>query len=570
MSSNFDVIIIGGGIIGAGCALEASAVGLRTLLLEKSDFGSETTAGSFKIIHGGLRYIQHLDYPRLKESVNEQRFIRQAAPNLIKPLPFLVPCYGLGMKSKLALSTACTLYESLTKRRNDNVPDALKLPGHKKLTKEEVLKIAPLLSQKKLSGGIVFYDCQMVSPERLMISIIRKIEDNGGIVKNYSEVTGIKTRLENKTLKIDAVKIRDLTTNLNYSVKGKFVINALGPTANLIGNLFDQQEEPIKTSSQILSKGIQLVLPEIIKDYALSIEGSGEDSASMIKRGGRSFFLQPWEGLTLAGTTDSIEKDSSDFKITMTEIKKFIEELYQAYPSNLLKPAYVQYAFGGLRPVDSKVKAMVEKGVDRDDMVNTSRDEEIIDHSKQKWSGLPRIENLISVVGIKYTTFRSVGERAIKLLNNREFEGKEFKFKSGGSKNTRLFDSSSNFSLEEMMQICLDSNFQINSSELKVLDTIYGSTSLYLLNKSIENSRKYSLSPNDSLLFSKVEYSIKFEHAKKLADIVIRRVLISHLGYPGHELLEKISKFASIHLGWNEDKRNSEIVDVRTIFTFSD
>jgi len=111
MRSNFDVVIIGGGIIGAGCALEASAAGLKTLLLEKSDFGAKTSAGSFKIIHGGLRYIQHLDYSRLKESVNEQRYIRQAAPNLIKPLPFLVPCYGYGMKSKLALRTACSLYE---------------------------------------------------------------------------------------------------------------------------------------------------------------------------------------------------------------------------------------------------------------------------------------------------------------------------------------------------------------------------------------------------------------------------------------------------------------------------
>jgi len=272
----------------------------------------------------------------------------------------------------------------------------------------------------------------------------------------------------------------------------------------------------------------------------------------------------------LAGTTDSIVKGSDEFKITLTEIKKFISSLFDAYPSSLLKPAHVQHAFGGLRPVDKNVLKLVQSGVDRDEMVNTSRDEDIVDHLTEEWGGLPKINNFFSVVGIKYTTFRSVGERVVKLLNDREFDGAIFKFKSGESKNQKFFDLESVPNLENMMQLCLDSNFQVKLPELKSLRTIYGSTSTYILAGAIENSRKHGLNSFDSLLFSKVEYAVRFEHAKKLSDLVIRRIPLSQLGFPGHEIVEKVSKFAAVNLGWSEEKRVSEVNEVREEFTFSD
>ena len=418
MAKEFDLIVMGAGIIGAACALEASCNGLNVLLLDKGDFGGETSSGSFKIVHGGLRYLQHLDFPRLKESYQEQRFIRKSAPHLVKPLPFLVPCYGYGMKGREALRSACSMYEFLSRTRNDGVSEELKLPDHKVLSKDEVLKIAPLLQKKGLRGGVVFYDCQMLNPDRLTLAVVQAAKRNGVVVKNYNEVVKITTRFGSQdSICIDEILVRDKISSFEYRVKSHAYVNAMGPYCNQIGRLFDESNLFSNIDMPIYSKGVQLVFPKIVDQYALSVQGKGIDTASTVSRGGRAFFMQPWRGHTLVGTTDTIfQGEPKDFKITLSEIKAFLAELSEAYPSDIFSPINVKYAFGGLRSIDPAIRKQIEDGTDRDGMVNTSRDEDIIDHSKVMWAGLKKIENLVSVVGIKYTTFRSVGERVISKL----------------------------------------------------------------------------------------------------------------------------------------------------------
>ncbi|HQH27716.1 MAG TPA: FAD-dependent oxidoreductase, partial [Oligoflexia bacterium] len=221
----FDVIVIGGGINGAAVAWDLSLRGYRTLLVEKADFGSAASAGCFKIAHGGLRYLQHLDLPRLWESANEQRILRQIAPHFIHPLPFLIPCYGRGMKSRAVLDFALSLYELLACKRNKSVDRYHMLASHAVISSEHCLRIAPGITPYKLRAGVVYYDCQISNCERLTYSVIRSAADAGACMLNYVEATGFETRQAGGAAKaIDAVRLRDLLSGREFRVRAKIVV----------------------------------------------------------------------------------------------------------------------------------------------------------------------------------------------------------------------------------------------------------------------------------------------------------------------------------------------------------
>lgn len=571
MEKSFDIIVIGAGIIGAACALEAASQGLKVFLIDRGDFGSETSSSSYKIIHGGLRYLQHFHLSRLKESYKAQRYVRIAAPHLHKPLPFLVPCYGYGIKGRAALNIACGMYEFLSNDRNDGVPEHLHLPNHKILSKEDTLKIAPHLNSKSLKGSVVFYDCQMLNPDRLTLAVVQAAQEKGVLVKNYTELVRIKTKTANSgNPEITELLLKDKINNVEYRASAKFYINAIGPSVDQIGHLFE--DKGVLSGSipeQILSKGFQVVLPKVVDSYAISVESKGIDSASNISRGGRAHFLQPWKGHTLIGTTDTIYKgDPKNFKISLNEIREFVNEIHEAYPSEMLKPMNVLFAYGGLRPVDGVIKKDIEKGVNRDGMVNTSREEEIIDHSITSWAGLRKINNLLTVGGIKYTTFRAVAERALALINKKKIADYTFNIKSGLTESQNLVIGGVLPDYNSLLGVCLEQGFKCKEVELKDLLECYGGLTKQVLYKTIENQNKYMLESTKAILFTRVEFAVKYEFARKLSDIMIRRIPLSVFGFPGYTLVDEISKFAAHFLGWDEIQRQKEIEEYSAKFTF--
>jgi glycerol-3-phosphate dehydrogenase len=413
MIEDYELIVIGGGIIGAACAYEASSRGIKVLLVEKSDFGSETSQGSFKIVHGGLRYLQHLDLPRLRESVRSQNYVRRFAPNLVKPLPFIVPCYGYGMKGREVLSLACEIYSILSCDRNRGVAKDQILPKYKVLSTDQLLEIAPYLEKDKLRGGVVFYDSQMLDPDRLILQVLLSAERQGAYLKNYTRVESIVPANN-----IYEVNLINEITKEHKKVFSKYVINAMGPWAYSLKDLLPCKGKYSQSETEYYSKGIQLAVKNYPLTQAISIQTKGLDTAATISRGGRAIFLQPWRNLTLIGTTDSIYKGKPDgFRIGEEEIIQFFKEVCDAYPDPKLKKAEVAFAFGGLRPIDPVLLDRIRGGEARDGLVNTSRDEEFIDHKSAcvQWN-MPAFSNIVSIVGIKYTTYRSVAVRVLDCL----------------------------------------------------------------------------------------------------------------------------------------------------------
>src|SRR5512136_1521358 len=154
----YDLLIIGGGVNGLAAAWDASLRGLKVALVEKKDFGAETSSATLKIIHGGLRYLQHLDFVRMRESIRERSTLLRIAPHLVEPFPFLVPTYGHFMQGKEAMTAAVLVNELMSFDRNRRLPDpARKIPSGRMISKKECLDLAPGVSQAGLTGGMIFY-----------------------------------------------------------------------------------------------------------------------------------------------------------------------------------------------------------------------------------------------------------------------------------------------------------------------------------------------------------------------------------------------------------------------------
>ncbi|HMO16742.1 MAG TPA: glycerol-3-phosphate dehydrogenase/oxidase [Oligoflexia bacterium] len=577
-----DLLVIGGGIIGSAVAHEAASRGLKTVLLEKSDFGSATSAGSFKIIHGGLRYLQHLDAGRLLESAEEQRLLRKNAPHLVKPLPFIVPCYGYLMKGRAALRTACSIYEFLTRSRNKDIPQELHLPDHRVLSVEEITAIAPLIPRMqdsaRLRGGVIFYDCQMKNPDRLTLAVVRSAEKAGATVMNYTEVVGIETVKDQvsengKGLcnKIVNVITKNSITGEKNEYSPRYVINASGPWAECIGRLFtDPSIAKGEKSTLYFSKGIQLVVPQIISKYALSLQSHGIDSDAVLKRGGRSFFLQPWKNMTLLGTSDTIVSGSEPhFSIKIEEIRDFLRELKSAYPSGILEPVQVRFAFGGLRAVSKEALSSFKRGQNRDGLVNTTRDEKIIDHSVVKdWGGITaKVQNLVSVVGVKYTTFRKVGEEVLNIISKKE----GLKSKSL-TKNTSLFGSPDIYRLNEfytdMKSSFSDIADELEIDEIESLIDDYGTESQNVVSEAFRLYKAQSMEPDDALLLARIRYGLSNEYVHTLNDLILRRLPDSSLGFPGLSYIRRAGLLMAHELSWTSDKLESEINKTLSFFQF--
>lgn len=385
-NQEFDLLVIGGGINGVGIAWDAALRGLNVALVEKGDFSIGNSAACFNIIHGGLRYLQHLDFPRLFKSAREQRILRTIAGDLIKPLGFILLTSGCGKKGKAFLKTGTTIYELLTFFRNTGFSAEEKVPFSRIINKSDLQKIAPGLMQEDINGGVIFHDCQISSSERLVIEIAKAAASAGAVLANYVEM--IKRDRERIILK-------DLLSEQYLEIKAKYIVNATGPWCSEVNRRLGVKKDKDSFSKIRFVKGIQLIFPKIIQNYSLGVESRQKDFSSKIARGGRSYFLQPWHNYTLAGTFEKVFRGAvSDFRIEGEEIDQFILELQSAYQDPQLSKENLKGSFGGLIPLESYTSEKNYK-VARDDFMGEVA------------------ADVLAVLGVKYTTFRALAEKIV-------------------------------------------------------------------------------------------------------------------------------------------------------------
>ena len=298
----YDVVVVGGGIMGIGCAYELARRGVRVGLFEAGDWGAETSSGCFRFVHGGLRYLQDLNFGHLFASAAEQRRIRIADSERVRVMPVVVPTKASLGQSKAFLGLGTSVYDMLSFWRNFGVAESQKIGRARFLGRSELVEKFPhLSSDEDYTGAVVFNDAQFLSCEHLGFDYVARARRCGAECRNYVRVEDIQLESAGSERKIAGLDLFDFRTDSSFSVRAKGVIFATGSRSELLSRLCGESYRP-----QYFSKGIQLVF-SFPFDSALALKSSHANSAGVIgAKSGRNYFMVPHFSQTMVGTTDEI------------------------------------------------------------------------------------------------------------------------------------------------------------------------------------------------------------------------------------------------------------------------
>lgn len=543
---HYDLLIIGGGINGLATAWDAVLRGLKVALVEKGDYGAATSSATLKLVHGGLRYLQHLDLIRMRQSIRERSNLLWLAPHLVSPLPFLIPTHGRMINGRPAMSAAITLNDIISCDRNRGIDDPeRRLPnGRIWLSRRKTRRLAPDLHMKGISGGVVFYDAQMYNSERLSLAFALSAAERGADLANYVRAD----RLIERGGRIVGAAASDLISGQRFEIQADMVLNMTGPWSDI---MLDQIGESRPLRKVVRSKGIQIVVPKLT-EIGLAVHSKHRDPDAVVDVGGRRYFVTPWRGHSLIGTTDTVYAGDPDgFQTSANDIADFVAEINDCYPAAKLSPDDVKFAFGGLRPI---TEANIDSGS------TVSRKYEIYDHARDL-----RLEGLVSVIGVKYTTCRFLAEKVVDLV-----------FSKMGKSSPRAATASTRLLGGEIDRIG-----DFVGDAVQKDDGLYGEKAIWHLvyNYGTQYRNVLGMVDEDSglgsfvngseeVLRAEVLHAIREESACHLDDIVLRRTDLGTLGDPGAQAIRDCAEIAARELGWDDFIRDNEIDRAQRCFRF--
>lgn len=511
-----DVVVIGGGINGAAIARDASIRGLRVVLLEKSDFGAGASTHTTKLAHGGLRYLEQFDFSLVKESLYERRVLLKNAPHLVHPLPFILPVYSGNPYPLWLVNLGLYLYDYLAKSNG--------LPKHSKLSVEEVTTRFPYIQQKGLRGGCLYYDAQMVD-NRLVIENILSAEKSGAIVLNYAEVVSLSRSQQY----YDIVHFKNVITGQKDHIHCKVIVNATGAWSNQVAAM----ESNAECDYVAPTKGVHVVIPQISKHTALLLRAPQD---------GRVFFVLPWGNYSLLGTTDTFyDGDPDKVVVNPNDVLYLLEAFHTHFPGIDINESFVIASFAGLRPLGAHSKG--KKSASAISRTHTIR---ISDRG------------VITVLGGKFTTHRKIAEDVVDIIVSRI--GNDVKCLPCSTSTTPLPGAANSFVMEK-----IKSGFEaagLDKGQIEHLLTSYGQLSNEIL-KIIQTdpSECLRVCPEYPHILAEVTYTIREEHAKRLADWFCRRTSIAYTPCHGIKCLRPVADKFSAILGWDQIRREKEMAD---------
>ena len=348
----FDILVIGGGIHGITVAREAAKNGYKTALIEMNDFGHSTSFNSMKVIHGGLRYLQHGNLKRIRQSIRSRKIMQNVAPHLIKAVSFLVPTFGRGLKSKNIMRLALSINDLISFDRNYNIAFQNRIPGGYVISREEILKLIRGINTEKFTGGAVWYEAVVQNTERMLLEFLYEANQYDFTAANYV----VALEFINSDDGIKEVKVKDLINSSEFNISARVFVNAVGPWFNQIQKKLEFNKPQIK-----LTKAVNIIVRKnFFADYSVGLEGKENfsDTEALFKRGKRLFFFVPIQNYTMIGTTYKLyDGKVNGLEITKEDINEIIEEANYLFPSSQLTFDDVSFYHVGLVPMDEKSSA---------------------------------------------------------------------------------------------------------------------------------------------------------------------------------------------------------------------
>ncbi|XP_051666125.1 glycerol-3-phosphate dehydrogenase, mitochondrial isoform X5 [Manacus candei] len=530
-NSEFDVIVIGGGATGCGCALDAATRGLKTALLERYDFSSGTSSRSTKLIHGGVRYLQKaimkLDfeqYRMVKEALEERAHLLQSAPHLSAPLPIMLPIYKWWQLP----------YYWVGIKLYDLVAGSQCLKRSYVLTKSRALELFPMLRKDKLVGAIVYYDGQH-NDARMNLAIALTAARYGAATANYAEVRGLlkSTDPASGKLRVCGVRCRDVLTGKEFDVRAKCVINATGPFTDSVRKMDDEEVPNICQPSA----GVHIVMPGY---YSPDNMGLLDPATS----DGRVIFFLPWEKMTIAGTTDSPTDVTSHPIPTEEDINFILSEVRNYLGADVeVRRGDVLAAWSGIRPLVTDPNSKDTQSISRNHVVTISD------------------SGLVTIAGGKWTTYRAMARDTIDAAIQ------EHNLKAGSSKTMGLkLEGGQDWS--PTLYIRLVQDYGLESEVAQHLASTYGDKAFEVAKIAQVTGKRWPivgkrLVSEFPYIEAEVVYGVK-EYARTAVDIISRRTRLAFLNVQAaEEALPRIVDIMGKELNWSEQKKKEELETAR-------
>ena len=512
----YDILIIGGGITGAGILLDATTRGLKALLIEKNDFASGTSSKSTKLIHGGLRYLKQLDLALVREVGRERAVLYRNAPHLVVPERMLLPLIVGGSFSRFMSRIGLTIYDIFASVK----------PGEKKkmLSKQETLSLESGLNEELLLGGALYSEYR-TDDCRLTLGVIKTACNLGGVALNYTAFTEFNYENEH----VNGITAIDTISGTQLQLKGRQVINAAGPWVDEIREI----DGALGAKKLHHTKGVHIVVPKSKLPIHQSIYfDAGE---------GRMIFTIPREGTTYIGTTDTnYTGDLNTIRVSKEDVNYLIAAVKKMFPGTDLSAGDIISSFAGIRPLihqEGKAPGEISR-----------RDEIFVTDSR-----------LLSIAGGKLTGYRKMAKKVTDMAMERLVNELNYKHIACQTRFVVLEGGD----IDDMDAFKADlgkslSNLGLPEDRSSYLTHTYGSQAFKILADCNGEDKDIALA------VAEVKYAIRCESMQTLPDFFIRRtgrLFFDPLSI--EKLIEPVARIAAVQLKWDGERMDKEIQSVK-------
>jgi glycerol-3-phosphate dehydrogenase len=519
---SFDLAVVGGGITGAGVALDAASRGYSVALVEKSDFAAGTSSRSSKLIHGGLRYLQNFDLGLVREALLERSLLVKLAPHLVAPLPLLVPAFE-GRRPDRLMGMGLNMYDAMSWRRGRDEDEEWSPARHRTIGGAEAVEMAPALAEREPTAAYLFYDCQ-TDDARLVLTVLGEAERFGAVCANAAEATGLVERGGRAA----GVLVRDTLGGGEFELSAANVVNATGVWADRLrpDELYGEEEVPRIRPS----RGAHVILAR----EALPVDAGVIVPAG----GGRTIFALPWLGRTLAGTTDNDYEGILEHVPPGDEDVAYLLDALNAFFGTSLGPPDLTGAYAGVRPLIST--ADPKKSVD------ISRRAELYETSS----------GLVTITGGKLTTWRRMAKMAVDRIVERE----------GREAPCRTHEIPLG---EPVAADALPDAPGVDDDSRRHLARRYGhAAQLVIRLAAVAPELGARISPDLPDIVAEANYAAGHEQARSLADVLLRRTRLGlldarRLAADGAEGPRLAARAMADELDWDEARLERELADWR-------
>lgn len=527
-ATTYDLIVIGGGINGAAVARDGALRGLKTILIEKGDFGGGTTSWSSRLVHGGLRYLEYFEFNLVRESLREREILLQTAPHLVKPIQMTIPIYAQGSRNYWEIQAGMVLYDLLSYDKS--------LPNHRMLGDRKMRQLFRTVEPEGCRGAAQYYDAQVEYAERLCLEIVLSAQAAGADMLSYMTVT----QLQRSGNRIDSLVCRDSETGEALVIRGydeTVVINTSGPWVDQVCRSGVQGNAPApvgKTRKIGGTRGSHIIVDKFpgAPDEALYVEALTD---------GRPFFILPWLGMCLIGTTDiRFDGDLDKVHASNDEIDYLINETNRVIPTAQLSRELVRFTYAGVRPLpyaEGKKPSSI------------TRSHVLYDHKSEE-----TVENMVSLIGGKLTTHRQVGEEMVDVALKKQGKPRSH----SATRQAPLPGAIASTGL----------NTPIASAHRDAaahLLSLYGTRTPQVLAIVEEFPELIEpIVPGQPDIKAQIVHSVEAELARTYVDICRRRTALAMRGNYGFEALPVVADVLKQYCGWSDDRCDRNLMDYYT------